>query len=139
MTTSVLAKKLLIRPGQRILLLGAPAHYQALLLPLPEGASAAAAGDDEAAGEGGYDAVHLFVRDRGDLDRRTPAALAAAGRNGLLWIAYPKGGAKAGTDLHRDSLRSGVESAHGWTAVTQVALDADWSALRFRPADLVGR
>lgn len=139
MTTSVLAKKLLIRPAQRILLLGAPAHYQALLLPLPEGASAAAAGGDEAAGESGSDAVHLVVRDHGDLDRCAPAALAGAGRNGLLWIAYPKGGARAETDLKRDSLRSGVESAHGWSAVTQVVIDADWSALRFRPADLVGR
>src|SRR5262249_41942485 len=114
------------------------AHYPALLLPLPEGASVTTVSGDEAAGEGGYDAVHLFVRDRGDLDRRAPTALAAAGRNGLLWIAYPKGGARAGTDLNRDRLRVSVEEAHGWTAVTQVAIDADWSALRFRPVDLVG-
>ena len=50
---------------------------------------------------------------------------------------YPKGGAKAGTDLNRDVLWQLV-GPRGWTGVSLVAIDDTWSAMRFRPSDKVG-
>jgi hypothetical protein len=56
----------------------------------------------------------------------------AAQRDALTWVAYPKAG-QLGTDLNRDSLAERMR-AEGVRPVRQVALDAVWSALRFRPA-----
>ena len=60
--------------------------------------------------------------------------LAAYRRGGHLWLAYPKRSGR---------LASALSRAHGWAPlvsagllpVTQVALDADWSALRWRHRD----
>jgi hypothetical protein len=56
--------------------------------------------------------------------------------DGLLWVAYPKGGAKIKTDVNRDRLWDALTGT-GWRPVRQVALDDVWSAMRFRPADRV--
>jgi hypothetical protein len=75
-----------------------------------------------------------FVRDRGELAQAAAEVAATYRPGGHLWIAYPK---KSGT------IRSDLTRDHGWEpitalgllAVTQVALDHDWSALRFRYRD----
>jgi hypothetical protein len=127
-----LAKKLQVKPGHRLALMNAPAGYQERLEPLPDGAELAAAG------ETGLDYVQLFVRDGAELERLAADAVAAVKPDGLLWICYPKGGAKAGTDLHRDILWQRM-GERGMAGVSLVAVDDTWSAMRFRPADRVGR
>jgi hypothetical protein len=59
--------------------------------------------------------------------------LAAARRDALAWVAYPKGGQR-GTDLNRGILAS-LLAEHGVRAVRQIAIDATWSVLRFRPGE----
>ena len=56
------------------------------------------------------------------------------GRGGRLWLAYPKKSGAIRSDLSRDQ---GWEAlgGHGLLPVSQVALDATWSALRFRRRD----
>jgi hypothetical protein len=50
----------------------------------------------------------------------------------VCWLAYPKGTSKKyKSDINRDTLRQLLERL-GLTAVRQIAIDADWSALRFR-------
>jgi hypothetical protein len=50
----------------------------------------------------------------------------------ILWIAYPKGSSKRyKCDFNRDTGWTEVGKA-GFEPVRQVAIDADWSALRFR-------
>lgn len=78
------------------------------------------------------DAVVVFVRVRESLLEDAEVALAAARRDALAWIAYPKAG-QLGTDLNRDSLAEAVAIA-GVRPVRQIAIDGVWSALRFRPA-----
>ena len=56
--------------------------------------------------------------------------------DGLLWLSYPEKSSKVKTDLTRDVLWALVEPA-GWRPVTQVSIDEVWSAMRFRPVDLV--
>lgn len=48
----------------------------------------------------------------------------------MAWLAYPKA-RQLGTDLNRDILH-GYMLAVGLDAVTQVAIDGTWSAMRFK-------
>jgi len=84
-------------------------------------------------GTGGGDAGLLaFVRDAATLDVHRAAIVAAASRDRLTWVAYPKSG-QLSTDLNRDRLAASLR-ADGLRPVRQVAIDEVWSALRFRPA-----
>src|SRR5229473_1168312 len=84
-------------------------------------------------------AVLLFVNDVAELRRLGPRAIRAAKPNGLLWITYPKGGQTGGaTDLpatpwwvQRDVLGE-ITSEKGYKPVAFVAVDATWTALRFK-------
>jgi hypothetical protein len=130
-SVSALAKKLQLQPGQRGLLLNPPAGYAERLQPMPAGTHLVTDGD-------GLDFVHVFAHNTIELDQRAPRAIAAVRPDGLLWVCYPKGGARAGTDLNRDLLWERL-SRHGLAGVTLVAIDGTWSAMRFRPAGQVGR
>jgi hypothetical protein len=57
---------------------------------------------------------------------------------GIIWVAYRKGGQKAGTDLNRDVIWRRLEP-EGLMGVTLVAIDDEWSAMRFRRPDEVGK
>lgn len=57
--------------------------------------------------------------------------VASAVADRLTWVSYPKGG-QLGTDLNRDVLAAFLME-RGARPVRQIALDATWSALRFRP------
>ncbi len=127
-----LIKKLRIQPGQRVLILNPPEGYVASLGDLPEGVELS----DVA--EGKFDFVHLFVRDSAELDALRPAALEVLTYDGVLWISYPKKSAKVPTDLSRDVLWD-LMGDTGLRPVTQIAIDAVWSALRFRPTEVVGK
>jgi hypothetical protein len=131
-TPSPLARKLLIKPGFRIGLVNAPLGYAERLEPLPRDAELAEAG------AGGLDVVQVFAGDAAELERVGPPAFRAVRPGGLLWVCYPKGGKKAGTDLNRDVLWE-LLGRSGLTGVTLVAVDDTWSAMRFRPAGEVGR
>ena len=72
------------------------------------------------------------------LERTGLVAIKAMKPDGLLWVCYPKGGRKAGTDLHRDILWDLMGKQTGLVGVSLVAVDEKWSAMRFRAADKVG-
>jgi hypothetical protein len=129
-TETPLARKLQVRPGNRVLILNAPIGYRDRLIPLPEGAELA----DEPGGD--FDVVHLFAHDSAELDRRAPEAMASVKEGGVLWFSYPKRGSQVDTDLTRDLGWETVKGA-GLRPVSQVSIDDVWSALRFRPAEQV--
>lgn len=54
----------------------------------------------------------------------------------LLWIAYPKKTGQIKSDITRDIGWETVLAA-GYEPVTQVAVDGDWSALRFRKSEAI--
>jgi hypothetical protein len=127
-----LVGKLQIRPGQGLALLDTP---DGLLESLgPQLGSVTLTGG----APGATDAVLLFVTRRAEVIPRAEAAIALVRPGGLLWVAYPKGGSPVPTDLNRDTLWEAMKPT-GWRPVRQVAIDATWSGLRFRPADEVGR
>jgi hypothetical protein len=130
MPTASLAKKLLIKPDQRIALVHAPEGYPAALGELP--ADVVVTKTPSAT----MDSIILFTQQRQDLDQALSTLLPLLRPQTLFWIAYRKGGTKAGTDLNRDLLWAAL-GEHGWTGVTLIALDEVWSVMRFRPADQV--
>ncbi len=56
----------------------------------------------------------------------------------VLWFAYPKGTSKMKTDINRDTIRTTGEE-FGITTVTAISINDTWSALRFRPIEMVGK
>lgn len=50
---------------------------------------------------------------------------------GILWVAYPKLSSKIKGDINRDTINSAAQ-ARGWTGVSIIAIDEDWSALRLK-------
>jgi hypothetical protein len=131
MADNPLARKLLIKPESRLLVLNAPADWLERLGTLPDGVEVAAGPGDAA------DVVHLFVSQKDEVDAHAPAAMAATRPGGVLWASYPKRSAKVVTDLTRDHGWEAFAEA-GWRPVTQVSIDQVWSALRFRPLAEVG-
>ena len=55
--------------------------------------------------------------------------------DGLLWFAYPKGSSKKyKCEFNRDNGWNEL-GKHGFEPVRMIAIDEDWSALRFRKAE----
>lgn len=127
---TTLAVKLQLKPGQWILVRNAPSGYFGrLVVELPQASLVLEQSD----------ALLLFVGSLAEVAEFTPGAIQTVGQAGCLWIAYPKGGSGVKADVNRDRLAATVVQATGWRAVRQVAIDAVWSALRFRPEALVGK
>ena len=76
------------------------------------------------------DVVLLFAPDRAAWEQNLPA-LAALRRDAILWVAYPKLTSPLAADLSRDVIHR-LAPDHGLTTVAQIALDADWSAMRLK-------
>ncbi|HEY4442808.1 MAG TPA: hypothetical protein VGN30_00895 [Steroidobacteraceae bacterium] len=78
-----------------------------------------------------------FVRQQVELDRLSTILAARSAGDALLWFAYPKGTSKRYTcDFNRDSGWEVIRNA-GFDSVRQIAIDEDWSALRFRRVEYI--
>lgn len=126
MADTPIAKKLGIKPGQKLLILNAPENYQEMLGDLPEGAEV------YTGGEGPFDFVQLFVKSKAEVDSQAQRVIQAVKPGGLLWLSYPKKSSKIKTDIHRDTGWEAMVEA-GWEGVTLISLDDTWSAFRLRP------
>jgi hypothetical protein len=73
-----------------------------------------------------------FATRQAQLDELSKLLASAAQGDALLWFAYPKGTSKRyHCEFNRDTGWGVIRDA-GFDSVRQVAIDADWSALRFR-------
>jgi hypothetical protein len=78
-----------------------------------------------------------FALQQGELDRLSKILAAGAEGDALLWFAYPKGSSKRYTcEFNRDTGWQVIRGA-GFDSVRQVAIDEDWSALRFRRVEYI--
>ena len=111
-----LARKLNLKPGMKVRVIGKPAMDF---------------GDVETTTRGAGDAMLAFVKTVAEVDATCAPVIAAAALAGIAWVAYPKAG-QLGTDLNRDILWKHMQT-HGIQGVRQIALDDVWSAMRFRP------
>lgn len=56
----------------------------------------------------------------------------------IYWLAYPKKSSKKySSDINRDAEAWRLLGTFGYEGVRQVAIDEDWSALRFRHVDYI--
>ena len=79
----------------------------------------------------------VFAMQRATVDRLSKALAARAAGDAVLWFAYPKGTSKRfKCDFNRDNGWEVIRAA-GWDTVRQVAIDEDWSALRFRRREFI--
>jgi hypothetical protein len=122
---AVLAEKLLIKPLSRVLLLNAPIGYARKLQPLPDGVTIT-----DRRGQTASDVAIVFVRDSVEL-KRLQSGFATLEDDAALWVCYPEGGKKAGTDLDPSVLHAALESDE-LTEAARVAFDEKWTCVQFR-------
>ena len=80
-----------------------------------------------------------FVTQRAEVDRLSKALAKKAAGDVLLWFAYPKGTSKKySCDFNRDDGWDLLRKS-GFDTVRQIAIDEDWSALRFRRVEFIKR
>lgn len=128
----MLSKKLLIRTGQRLLLVNAPANYSELLEPLPFDVKISTAA------EGSFDLVQLFVMNSLELQRDLQWLQAHLRPETILWITYPKKSSGITSDL--EMMQSWDETTkYGLSGVAAVSINETWTSLRFRPTTQVKR
>lgn len=119
-----LARKLGIKPGSRLALLGAPEGFDDELAPLPDGVQILRRlGPD-------LDVAVLFVTERRQLEKRFPEVAAAITPAGGLWVAWPKKSSKVPTDVTENVLRE-VGLPQGLVDNKVCAVTDVWSGLRF--------
>ena len=79
-----------------------------------------------------YSFVLVFAEMRAQVEEACRAVLKLLDGDAVCWFAYPKGTSKKlKSDLNRDLLAEAL-SPFGIRPVRQIAIDDDWSALRFR-------
>jgi hypothetical protein len=78
-----------------------------------------------------------FAVTQAQLERASKLLAAASDGDAVLWFAYPKGSSKRyACEFNRDT-GWGVIRAAGFDSVRMVAIDEDWSALRFRRVEYI--
>lgn len=129
--TKQLARKLGLNPGMRALIIAPPPGYLKLLTPLPDSLTVSSKAD------GIYPFVQVFAMRLSEITEFAKKLLKYAAPNALVWISYPKKTSQLKGNLSRDVIRKAM-SGPGWCAVSIVAIDEVWSALRFRPTAQIG-
>ena len=120
-----LPKKLGIKEGARLALVGAPdAFLESTLAPLPDQVEL------RARARGPLDVILFFTKSRAELERRFGKLASALDPAGALWIAWPKRSSGVATDLTEDVLRE-VGLPQGLVDTKVCAIDDTWSGLRF--------
>ncbi len=127
MGDKAVAQKLLVKPGHKLILIDAPAGYELRLGDLPEGVRVERQWSADA------DVVQCFVTSLSQLEELLPRLRGTVKPAGLVWVTYPKGSARAKTDVNRDSIRA-LAGLHGLEAVAIFSVDEVWSALRLKRA-----
>jgi CheY-like chemotaxis protein len=119
-----LPKKLAIRPGAVVALLGAPAGFERTLGALPDGVHL------QNHLRGRPELALLFSKSRAELERRFPATAQTLGEGAKLWLIWPKKTSGVRTDLDGNVVRA-FGLSRGWVDYKICAVDKTWSGLLF--------
>lgn len=118
-----LPRKLGIKPGATVALVGAPRNFESTLGPVPAGTAF------RRRARGRCDLVLWFVRSRKDLTQRIGKMAGLMGPDGL-WICWPKRASGLATDLTAHHVRAaGLDQ--GLVDYKIAAIDPTWSGLKF--------
>lgn len=131
-TVSVIKKLQFKDQGQAVLVMNAPKAYEEVLA-LFEGEV-----HTETINPKGYDFVQVFGASNDELQALAKSAESSVKEDGLFWLCYPKKTSKTykGSDCSRDTVMH-LLADEGYEPVRQIAINDDWSALRFRKPDKI--
>lgn len=118
-----LAKKLGIKEGCKVLVVGAPKGYRELLEPLPPSVKFVKKLDASTA------VVHVFSSKKSELARALASYRRAIDSEAMVWVSWPKKAAKVPTDITEDVVRD-VALPLGFVDVKVCAIDDVWSGLK---------
>jgi hypothetical protein len=118
-----LLRKLQIRPGARMRVIGAPPEIESALRQV-----ATLTPPDQPC-----DAALAFCRGPDEVARLAALAMKGLAEDGPLWFAWRKGAAAKQTGLGRDVGWAPLGDL-GYQGVRSIAFDEAWSGLRFRQA-----
>jgi hypothetical protein len=119
-----LARKLGIRAGAEVALVGSPEGFRGALAPLPEGVRI------HSRPRGQLDVVVFFTTERSELARRFRSLATQMTEAAGLWVAWPKKTSAIRTNLTFELVQQrGL--AEGLVDNKSCSIDRDWQALRF--------
>ncbi|MEQ1516711.1 MAG: DUF3052 family protein [Usitatibacteraceae bacterium] len=118
-----LPKKLGLKEGGAMVLLGAPDGIGKLMLPMPSGAKLST----KLAAKN--DLVILFCRNTAALKKSLASTSKKLSADGSLWISWPKKSSQLFVDLTEDGIRA-VVLPTGLVDVKVCAVNEDWSGLK---------
>jgi hypothetical protein len=118
-----LAKKLGIKEGSKVLLVGEPDGYLKLLEPLPEDVQFVARISAS------IDIIHFFSTRKAELEKALTTYRAKIKPTAVLWVSWPKKSAKVPTDITEDTVRE-VALPLGFVDIKVCAVDDVWSGLK---------
>jgi hypothetical protein len=118
-----LVKKLGIKCGSKVLLVGAPSRYLELLTGLPEGVEFVARLSEAT------DIVHFFSTRRAELQKRLSSIRQTMRVDAVLWVSWPKKASGTPTDLTEGTIRD-LALPLGLVDVKVCAIDDVWSGLK---------
>jgi hypothetical protein len=121
-SSTPLVRKLGVKSGHAVAVLGAPAGWR--IEALPEGVR------PSVRARGTFDVIVAFFARRAQLERRLPVLIEVLRSDGGLWIAWPRKAAGHESDISDNALRELV-LPNGLVDVKVAALDDDWSGLKF--------
>lgn len=123
-----LFKKLNFKEHRQAIILHAPASFAEALAYLQQQTAVATAAEELEEADFGM----AFVMTQTSLDAASEMLASKIKADGVLWICYPKGSSKRySCEFNRDTGWDKLGSLE-FEPVRQVAIDEDWSALRFR-------
>lgn len=125
--TTAILKKLQYKGQGPVLVLRPPLEATALVTAI---SSAGVVVDREP--RSSYPFILAFARSMAEAQEVAAACADALEGDGIVWFAYPKQTSRRySADINRDTSWP-VFEPYGLRPVSQVAIDDDWSALRFR-------
>lgn len=129
---ATLSEKLLLKDHSEILVLNAPESIEPELARLP-----VASIHRSLKGLRDVRFSLAFVTRQDEVDALVPQLAARGKGDATLWFAYPKGTSKKfKCDFNRDTGWSALKAA-GFETVRSIAIDEDWTGLRFRRKEYI--
>ena len=121
-----LVRKLGLKEGMAVRLLGAPEGYWDLLGGAAEDLGVTAAGE----GDRPADFMHLFAADRQTLETGLRTARDAMAEDGMVWASWPKKSSGVESEIGKSDVMAAGKAA-GLVDVKVCAVDETWSGLKF--------
>jgi CheY-like chemotaxis protein len=123
-TGSPLTKKLGIKPGTKVAILGEPEGFSESLSDLPEAVNLTPRVNANT------DLALVFVRSSRELDASIDQMTARLPDKAHLWIIHPKQASNRPVDFNQNHVRKAA-LASGWVDYKVCSVDANWSGLKF--------